>query len=106
MSLPLPDGFVLEFGRVSLLAHGTPQAGSIAASEVSTIPGEVQHSTENPTAVFDDGEPGVPEFGGKRPSRAGAVVDDQNGASHARFPRRGIISVADRASFQNCRGIE
>jgi hypothetical protein len=38
----LADGFVLEFGRVSLLAHGTPPVGSILASEVSTIPGEVQ----------------------------------------------------------------
>ncbi len=79
MSLPLPDGFVLEFGRVSLLAHGTPQAGSILASEVSTIPGEVQHLTENPTAVLGDDEPGVPEFGGKRPSRAGRLLPGLRG---------------------------
>jgi hypothetical protein len=43
----LADGFVLEFGRVSLLVHGTPPTGSMLASEVSTIPGEV-HSDQYP----------------------------------------------------------
>ena len=38
----LADGFFLELGRISWLAHGTPPVGSILASEVSTIPGEVQ----------------------------------------------------------------
>lgn len=34
-------GFVLEFRRVSLMTHGTPPTGSMLASEVSTVPGEV-----------------------------------------------------------------
>ena len=38
----LADSFVLEFRRVSLMAHGTPPTGSMLASEVSTISGEVQ----------------------------------------------------------------
>lgn len=38
-----PNGRVIpEFERVSLPAHGTPQKGSILASAVSTIPGEIQ----------------------------------------------------------------
>ena len=38
----LADGFVLEFWRVLLMAHGTPPTGSMLASEASTISGEVQ----------------------------------------------------------------
>ena len=38
----LADGFILEFGRVSVLALGTPQVGSISASEGFTVPREVQ----------------------------------------------------------------
>ena len=35
----LADGFVLELGRVSLLADRTPLAASILASGVSSVPG-------------------------------------------------------------------
>ena len=38
----LADCFVLELGRISLLAHGTPPAASMLASEVSTRPGQFQ----------------------------------------------------------------
>ena len=43
----LANGFILEFWRVSLMAHWTPPAASILASEVSTIPGLVSIDQRN-----------------------------------------------------------
>ena len=39
----LADCFVFALWRVSLMAHGAPQAASIVASNVSTRPWQVQH---------------------------------------------------------------
>ena len=47
----LANGFILKFGRVLLMTHGTPPAASLLASEVSTVPGQVQLASKVSTEV-------------------------------------------------------
>ena len=90
----LADGFVLECGRVSLLTHGTPQVGSILASEVSTIPEELHRYRRECTRACPsssaDGAPGTPP-GEKR------AVDGHGGRTEVLHQDRDTVATLQPA---------